>query len=88
MNGGRSVTPLADVATFECTQNPDGQEPDSDPYGIAVRRGTFYVADAAGNDVVKVRKGKVSVATVLSTTAQPVPTSLASAPMVRCTSAP
>lgn len=80
MNGGRSVTPLADVATFECTQNPDGQEPDSDPYGIAVRRGTFYVADAAGNDVVKVRKGKVSVATVLSTTAQPVPTSLAFGP--------
>ncbi len=80
LDGGKTVKSLANVGTFECTKNPDGQQADTDPYGIAIRRGTFYVADAAGNDVVKVRGGKVSVATVLSTNAQPVPTSLAFGP--------
>lgn len=80
LKGGTSVTAVGDPASFECTNDPDTQGPDTDPYGLAVRDDTFYVADAAGNDLVKVRKGTTSLAAVLSTTGQPVPTSLAFGP--------
>jgi glucose/arabinose dehydrogenase len=78
--GGDRVAAVGDASTIECTTDPDGQGPDTDPYGLAVRGGTFYVADAAGNDVVKIRHGHTSVATVLSHDGQPVPTSLAFGP--------
>jgi hypothetical protein len=80
LRGGTAFTALADASTIECTTDPDGQEPDSDPYGIVARGRTVYVADAAGNDVVRVDRGAVSVAAVLSRTGQPVPTSLAFGP--------
>jgi hypothetical protein len=78
--GGDAVEPVGDASTIECTTDPDGQGPDTDPYGLAIRGRTFYVADAAGNDIVKIRNGETSVAAVLSTTGQPVPTSLAFGP--------
>jgi glucose/arabinose dehydrogenase len=80
LQGGTRFTAVGDASTIECTTDPDGQGPDTDPYGLAVRGGTFYVADAAGNDVVKIQHGRTSVATVLSHTGQPVPTSLAFGP--------
>jgi len=80
LNGGTDTTAVADPQGFECTQNPDGQEADSDPYGLAIRGHKIFVADAAGNDVVKFDKHKAPEATVLSTTSQPVPTSLAWGP--------
>jgi SMP-30/Gluconolactonase/LRE-like region len=80
LRGDDRVTPVADVAGYECAHDPDGQGVDTDPYGIAARHGTIYVADAAGNDVLKVRGGTTSLATVLSKTGQPVPTSLAFGP--------
>ncbi len=58
---------------------PTGRAPTPIPTA-SPRNGTIYVADAAGNDVVKVRNGTTSVATVLSTNSQPVPTSLAFGP--------
>ena len=58
----------------------DGQAKDSDPYGLAIRGHSIYVADAAGNDVVKSHRDDAPVATVLSKTNQPVPTSLAWGP--------
>jgi hypothetical protein len=80
LRGDTDVSAVADPGAFECTTNPDGQEADTDPYGLAVKGHTFYVADAAGNDIVKAKHGTVSLASVLSTTGQPVPTSLAWGP--------
>ena len=45
-----------------------------------MRGHTFYVADAAGNDLVQITNGVASLGAVLSTTGQPVPTSLAWGP--------
>ena len=80
LSGGDQVSAVGDPGSFECANDPDGQGPDTDPYGLAVRGHTFYVADAAGNDIVKVRNGTTTLGAVLSTTGQPVPTSLAWGP--------
>lgn len=49
--------PLGDLAAFE-DSNPDGQEVDSNPYGIAVLPdGSRLVADAGGNSLVRVAEG-------------------------------
>ncbi len=80
LRGDTDVSAVADPGAFECANNPDGQEADTDPYGLAVKGHTFFVADAAGNDIVKAKHGTVSLASVLSTTGQPVPTSLAWGP--------
>ena len=76
LNGGTDATAVADPGSFECANDPDGQGPDTDPYGLAIRGRSLYVADAAGNDVVKFHKNDAPVATVISKTSQPVPTSL------------
>ena len=80
LEGGDNVTAIGDVSSFECANDPDGQGPDTDPYGLAQRGGTFYVADAAGNDIVQIKRGVTSLTKVLSTDSQPVPTSLAFGP--------
>jgi hypothetical protein len=80
LDGGTAVTPVGDASTIECTTDPDGQGRETDPYGLADWRGRFAVADAAGNDVVLVSRHGTTVATVLSRTGQPVPTSLAVGP--------
>jgi hypothetical protein len=80
LTGGRTLTAVGNASAIECTTDPDGQGPDTDPYGLAVRGNKFYVADAAGNDVVRIAKGSTRVATILSKTGQPVPTSLAFGP--------
>ena len=82
LEGGTQFETVGDPGAFECANDPDGQGPDTDPYGIAVRHDTIYVADAAGNDLVKVDKhtGDVSLAAVISNNSQPVPTSLAWGP--------
>ncbi|MDT5014343.1 MAG: hypothetical protein QOD39_503 [Mycobacterium sp.] len=76
---------VADVTKFEYKNDPDGQGPDSDPYGVlALGKGAFAVADAAGNDVLQVdADGTISVLAVLpnnSYGANAVPTSLALGP--------
>jgi hypothetical protein len=59
---GGSVRPLADVAQYETTHDPDGQGVDSNPYSVAAYRDGWLVADAAGNDVLRVdHKGRISV---------------------------
>src|SRR6202008_2045086 len=57
LSGGDHVSAVGDPGSFECANDPDGQGPDTDPYGLAVRGHTFYVADAAGNDLVKIHNG-------------------------------
>jgi glucose/arabinose dehydrogenase len=85
LDGGTSVTPVGDASSVECagladpTKDPDGLGVDTDPYGLAVKGRTFYVADAAGNTIVKIRNGTASLATVVAP-GQTVPTSLAFGP--------
>lgn len=88
---------VADLEAFEKSSNPDPNAVDSDPYGIAVGTdGIVYVAEAGGNDVLKVdpTTGEVSVLAVIPGLAgqqenparggameiDPVPTGLAWAP--------
>lgn len=61
-NGRRSI--LADLVAFEEENNPDGEVPDSNPYGSALLPdGNRLVADAGGNDLLMVRPNG-SIATV------------------------
>lgn len=59
-----------DVSAFEAASNPDAADPgsayDSNPYAVAgVGRGGVVVADAGGNDLLRVdRRGRVSLLAV------------------------
>jgi hypothetical protein len=44
----------ADIAAHEAAHNPDGNVPDSNPYGIQARHGGLVVTDAGGNDLLKI----------------------------------
>jgi hypothetical protein len=35
---------IADPGAFECTNDPDGQGPDTDPYGMRITHHTIWVA--------------------------------------------
>jgi hypothetical protein len=62
-----AVNPVADLSAFEASHNPDGFAIDSNPYGLALGPdGMLYVADAAGNDLLKVdpATGEVSLVAV------------------------
>lgn len=48
-----SLTPLADIAGFEATQNPDGLDLNSNPFALVVHGDDTYVTDAGGNSLVK-----------------------------------
>jgi hypothetical protein len=66
------IRSLADFPTFEAEHNPDngagaqpGEEIDSDPYAVAIKDGFEVVADAGGNDLLKVgRHGRITVLAV------------------------
>ncbi|KEF41294.1 MAG: hypothetical protein ER33_12305 [Cyanobium sp. CACIAM 14] len=52
--GAGSLTPLADIAAFEATQNPDGKKDlNSNPFALVVRGNDTYVTDAGGNTLPK-----------------------------------
>jgi hypothetical protein len=53
-----------DVASHEQTNNPDNGPIDSNPYGLLLRHGAKYVAEAGGNDLLRVRHEAVSTVTV------------------------
>ena len=56
-----SLRPVADISGYESSANPDGQEINSDPYAVLQLSNYALVADAAGNDVLKVdRQGRIS----------------------------
>jgi DNA-binding beta-propeller fold protein YncE len=78
----RGIRAVADFPRFEEANNPDGgagaqpgAEIDSNPNGLLVRKGgTQLVADAGGNDLLKVdRKGRVSLVAVFPTQLAPSP---------------
>ncbi len=58
LNGAHASAPrvLADVSGHEATANPDGAQVDSNPVGLFRARGGWIVADAGGNDVVRVNR--------------------------------
>jgi hypothetical protein len=54
--------PVADITAFERAKDPDKKGFDSDPYAVVAREHDELVADAAGNDILRVdHNGKVSV---------------------------
>ena len=68
---------VADVGAFEAT-NPDAGDPtseiDTDPYSVARIAGGFVVADAGGNDLLKVdEQGHVSLLAVFHALSAPDP---------------
>jgi hypothetical protein len=77
----RGIQVLADFPRFEARHNPDrgaGAEPgfeiDSNPNGLLVRgRGVQLVADAGGNDLLKVDNGRISVVAVFPVRMVPSP---------------
>lgn len=65
--GGGAATEAASTWDIENNQNPAGGEKDSHPYGItAGNDGNLYVADAGGNDLLRVNPstGQVSLVAV------------------------
>jgi hypothetical protein len=69
------IRAVADFPRFEVANNPDGGagafpggEIDSNPNGLLVRKGVQLVADAGGNDLLKVdRRGRIKVVAVFPT---------------------
>jgi sugar lactone lactonase YvrE len=58
----------ADVSAYEAAANPDGGPIDSNPYGILGLHGKkVIVADAGGNDLLRVHKKKISTVAVFPT---------------------
>jgi hypothetical protein len=49
-----AIRPFANPSYFELANDPDGQGFDSDPYAIVARGSDYLVADAAGNDVLRI----------------------------------
>jgi hypothetical protein len=71
---------VADISAYEHKHNPDGEIVDTDPYAVLALRRHILVADAAGDDILSIRHGHISVwATLPGDTKKvdPVPTSLA-----------
>ncbi len=71
---------VANISAYEFKHNPDGESKDSDPYAVLALKGRQLVADAAGDDILRVMNGKLSVWAKLpgdTSKVDPVPTSLA-----------
>jgi hypothetical protein len=82
---GLSKAVVANISRFEFKQNPDGEvnPPRTDPYAVLTVHHRTLVADAAGNDILRVRHGHVAVWALLpgnTKKVDPVPTSLAKGP--------
>jgi hypothetical protein len=57
---------VADITAFECANNPDGDVLESNPYSVyALSNRHQVVADAAGNSILDVRNGEVSLLAVI-----------------------
>lgn len=76
IRGGHAWAPrvLADVSSYEGGANPDGAQVDTNPVGLFRARGGWVVADAGGNDVVRVNdSGRIATLGVFPTRLVPPP---------------
>jgi hypothetical protein len=63
---GGATRVVADITAFECANDPDGQGPESNPYSVyALSNRHQVVADAAGDSILRVRHGRVSLLAVI-----------------------
>ncbi|MBA2559242.1 MAG: ScyD/ScyE family protein [Propionibacteriales bacterium] len=58
---GGKLHAVANITAYERRHDPDGEGFDSNPYSLLALRHQVLVADAAGNDILRVRGGKVSL---------------------------
>ena len=58
------VTRIADIAGYEAMANPDGGVPDSNPNSVLATPSGYVVADAGGNDLVRVSGRHHTVSTI------------------------
>ncbi len=80
---GGKIFSVANISAFERRYDPDGEGYDSNPYSVLALPGQVLVADAAGNDILRVRDGHVSLWAMLNhygPTIDAVPTTVASGP--------
>ena len=81
---GQAKRVVADITAFECANDPDGQGRESDPYSVyAASNHHQVVADAAGDSILDVRNGQVSLLAVIPSSADgsdQVPTSVTRGP--------
>lgn len=82
--GGRAAKPISNINAFECANNPDGTDRNSNPYAV-LRAGSRHhvVVDAGANAVLDVRNGRARLLAVIPKNAkgtQSVPTSIAKGP--------
>ena len=63
---GAAKRVVADITAFECANNPDGDLLESNPYSVHALSNHHQVeADAAGNSILRVRDGRVSLLAVI-----------------------
>ena len=53
LDGTGKAAPIADISSYEGTNNPDGGIIDTNPYGMARHGDNFIVADAGGNSFLQ-----------------------------------
>jgi len=67
--GHHGLRDVADLHAFEVAENPDAAEPGSDvesnPNSVDATAKPVVVADAGGNDILAVRRGRISVVALL-----------------------
>lgn len=54
LNGGASWTRVADIASYEAANNPDGDDVVSNPYAFLIQDGKAFIVDAGANDLLSV----------------------------------
>jgi hypothetical protein len=63
-SGKHGVSRIADISGFEAKANPDGGIPDSNPNSVLATSSGYVVADAGGNDLVRVSGKHNKVSTI------------------------
>lgn len=67
LNSTPTLTPLADLATYEINNNPDGDTTpggiNSNPYSMIIQGNTIFAIDAGGNDLLSIDINTGNIAT-------------------------
>jgi hypothetical protein len=72
--GMRGLTIAADLGAYEAAHNPDGVVPDTDPVGFQRHGSGYMIADAGGNDILRVgNHGAITTEAVFASRTVPDP---------------